>query len=130
MAIKLRNYSKVLNAVMYRDTFTLSRMGEPKKDKYGATISAEREVIYEDKPCKFSFTNIDQPTDGNDVYVPVLKEVKVFTDLDYDIKSGDLIRGERLDDKTGVTQVIEGICGEPNRYDYHQEITLQLDKDS
>ena len=56
MAIRLRNYSKVLNAVMYRDTFTISRMGEPKKDKYGTSLTPEREVIYEDKACKFSFT--------------------------------------------------------------------------
>ena len=67
---------------MYGDTCTISKLGNI-KDKYGASNPNGREVLYEDIPCKFSFTNVDNPGDGNDVYVPVLKEVRVFLDLDY-----------------------------------------------
>lgn len=130
MAISLRKYGKILNKIMYRDTFTLSRLSEGVLDEYGATQPSKREVIYEDKACKFSFKAVDQPIDGNDVYVPVLKEVTIFTDLDYDIKSGDLLEGERLDEETNITQKIKGICGEPNRFDYHQEVTITINEDS
>lgn len=129
MAFNLRPFSKVVNNLMYRDTCTISKLASV-KDKYGATNPNGREVIYKDIPCKFSFTAVDNPGDGNDVYVPVLKEVRIFVDLDYDIKAGDIIEGYRIDDVSNVKQLIKGICGEPNRYDYHQEIPIIIDEEN
>lgn len=129
MAFNLRPLGKVINNLMYRDTCTISKLAKV-KDKYGATNPNGREVIYKDIPCKFSFTVVDNPGDGNDVYVPVLKEVRIFVDLDYDIKAGDIIEGYRKDDVSNVEQLIKGICGEPNRYDYHQEIPIIIDEEN
>ena len=129
MAVKLRVFGKVISNIMYGDTCTISKLGSV-KDKYGATNPNGRETIYEDIPCKFSFNQVDAPGDGNDVYVPILKEVKVFMNLDYDIKAGDFISGYRKDGPSGIEQLIEGICGEPNRFDYHQEIPIIIDKEN
>ena len=129
MAFNLRPFSKVVNNLMYGDTCTISKLAQI-KDKYGASNPNGREIVYEDIACKFSFTSIDNPGDGNDVYVPVLKEVKVFVDLNYNILAGDYITGYRKDSVSGIKQKIEGICGEPNRYDYHQEIPIIIDEEN
>lgn len=129
MAFNLRPFGKIVNNLMYGDTCTISRLTNI-KDKYGATNPNGREVQCLDIPCKFSFTSIDNPGDGNDVYVPVLKEVRVFLDLDYDIKAGDFIKGYRKDIASGINQSIKGICGEPNRFDYHQEIPIIINEEN
>ena len=129
MAFNIRPFGKVLNNLMYGDKCKIERLGAS-EDEYGATDPNSRSIIYDEIKCKFSFTAVDNPSDSNEVYVPVLKEVRVFLDLDYDIKSGDLISGDRTDPESGVSQHIEGICGEPNRFDYHQEIHIIIDKES
>ena len=129
MAVNIRPFGKLLNVYMYDDTCTITRLKQT-KDQYGATKPNGREEVYKDIPCKFSFTNVDNPGDGNDVYVPVLKEVRVFLDLDYNIKAGDFIKGYRKDSSSGIEQLIEGICGEPNRFDYHQEIPIIIDEEN
>lgn len=129
MAINIRKFGKVLNNIMYGDTCTISRL-ESTEDEYGATKPNGRKEIFKDIACKFSFSNIDQPDDNNETYAPVLKQVKVITDLDHNIMSGDFIEGYRTDETSGIKQLVKGICGEPNRYDYHQEIIIQLEEDS
>ena len=129
MAFNIRPFGKVLNNLMYGDKCTIERLGAS-EDEYGATDPSVRSTVYSEIKCKFSFTAVDNPSDSNEVYVPVLKEVRVFLDLDYNIKAGDFIKGYRKDSSSGIEQLIEGICGEPNRFDYHQEIPIIIDKES
>lgn len=129
MAFNIRPFGHILNNLMYGDTCTISRIKE-NTDIYGATQPAGREEIYKDITCKFSFTEKDNPSDSNETYMPVLKQVVVFTDLDYDIIAGDYISGYRTDPESGVKQLVEGICGKPNRFDTHQEIPIQIDEEN
>ena len=71
MAFNLRPFGKIINNLMYGDTCTISKLGNV-KDKYGATNPNGREVLYENIPCKFSFTNVDFPGVSNYVFVSVL----------------------------------------------------------
>lgn len=128
MAFNLRPYGQILKDFMYGDKCTISRRSTGVVDQYGATNPNSRTNIYKDIPCKFSFTNIDVPNDSNGSNVPVIKQVKVFTTLDYNIVSGDLIEGERMDPVSQITQPIKGKCGEPNRFDTHQEIPIEIDE--
>ena len=129
MAFNLRPFGKLLNTFMYNDTCTISRLKQT-IDQYGANKPNSREETYEDIPCKFSFTNKDNPADSNESYMPVLKQITVFLDLDYNILPGDFVTGYRVDKVSGIKQLIEGICGEPNRYDTHQEIPIQIEKEN
>lgn len=125
MAFNLRPFGKVLNTFMYGDTCTITRLKQG-EDQYGATIPDKREEVYKDIACKFSFSEKDDPNDSNGTYMPVLKQVIVFTDLDHNIIAGDEITGYRKDLESGIEQLIEGICGEPNRFDTHQEIPIEI----
>lgn len=129
MAFNLRPFGKIFNVLMYTDTCTITRV-VPTKDEYGATKSDSRVEIYKDIKCKFSFSDKDNPADSNGSYMPVLKQVSVNTDLDHNILPGDFISGYRIDQVTGIKQLIEGICGQPNRYDTHQSISIQLDEEN
>lgn len=129
MAFNLRPFGKLLNILMYDDTCTISRLKQD-TDEYGASKPNAREEVYIDIKCKFSFNQKDNPSDSNDAYMPVLKQVILFTDLDHNILAGDFISGYKKDEASGINQLIEGICGEPNRYDTHQEIPIQLEKEN
>lgn len=129
MAFNLRPFGKVLNVLMYGDTCTITRIKNG-EDEYGATNPQGREEIYKDIPCKFSFSEKDNPSDSNETYMPVLKQVMVFLDLNYDIIAGDYISGYREDKESGIKQLVEGICGEPNRFDTHQEIPIQIEEEN
>lgn len=129
MAFNLRPFGKIINVYMYGDTCTISRV-EQTTDQYGAESAKGRKDIYTDIKCKFSFAEKDSPSDSNGSYMPVLKQVTVFTDLDYDIKAGDFIRGYRKDVASGIEQLIEGICGEPNRFNTHQVIPIQISEEN
>lgn len=125
MAFNIRKFSKLLKEIMYNDKCNISRI-ELTKNKYGAEEYNDKNIVYEDVVCKFSFLEKDSPNDSNGTYMPVLKQITLFTDLDYDIKAGDIIEGYRVDNVSGIKQEIKGISGEPNRFDTHQEIPLQL----
>lgn len=129
MGFNLRPYGKLLNTFLYNDKCTISRIKQT-KDEYGATKPDKREAVFENIKCKFSFVEKDYPADSNGSYMPVLKQVTVITDLDHNILPGDFISGYRIDEVTGIKQLVEGICGEPNRYDTHQEIPIQLEKEN
>lgn len=129
MAFNLRPFGKILNVFMYDDTCTITRLKQG-TDEYGASKPDMREVIFDNIACKFSFNEKDNPSDSNDSYMPVLKQVIVFTDLDHNILAGDLISGYKKDEASGIKQLIEGICGEPNRFDTHQEIPIQIEEEN
>ena len=129
MGFNLRPYGKVFENLMYNDKCTIERLTKG-TNKYGTDKPQGRSVIYENKPCKFSFKNIDNPDDAQAVNIPLIKLVTVFISLDYDIKAGDYISGYRTDAVSGISQAIEGICGEPNRFDTHQEIPIEIAKEN
>lgn len=129
MAFNLRPFGKILNVYMYDDTCTISRLKQG-TDEYGATKPDSREEVLKNIKCKFSFNEKDNPSDSNDSYMPVLKQVVVFTDLDHNILAGDFISGYKKDETSGINQLIKGICGEPNRFDTHQEIPIQIEEEN
>lgn len=129
MSFNFGSLGKVVGDMMYGDKCTITRL-KTGTNKYGASKPDGRDEVYKDIRCKFSFSSEDAPADANDVFVPVLKKVTVFTDLEFDIKAGDFISGYREDPISKVKQLIEGICGEPNRYDMNQEIPIQLEKEN
>lgn len=129
MAFNLRPFGKILSTFMYDDTCTISRLQQT-TDQYGASVPNKRVEVYKDIKCKFSFTEKDAPADSNEAYMPVLKQITVFTDLDHNILPGDFISGYRIDKVTGIKQLVEGVCGQPNRYDTHQEISIQIEEEN
>lgn len=129
MAVNLRPFGKVLSNYMYGDTCTISRLKQT-TDEYGASKPDNREEVFKDIACKFSFVEKDNPSDSNDTYMPVLKQVVLFTELDHNILPGDYISGYRVDSASGIKQLVEGICGEPNRFDTHQEIPIQVEEEN
>lgn len=129
MAVNLRPFGKVLSNYMYGDICTITRLKQT-TDEYGASKPDIREEVFKDIACKFSFVEKDNPSDSNDTYMPVLKQVVLFTELDHNILPGDYISGYRLDSTSGIKQLVEGICGEPNRFDTHQEIPIQVEEEN
>lgn len=126
MAFNLRPFGKVFETFMYGDTCTISRHGTS-EDPFGATKPSTPLPVYVNISCKFSFSEKDNPGDKAEVYMPVLKQVVLFCSLDYDIKPGDLVSGKRKDPESGIEQLVEGLCGLPNRFDTHQEIPIQIE---
>lgn len=126
MAFNLRPFGKIINVLMYNDICTIYREKQT-TDQYGASKPNSKEEVYKDIKCKFSFLEKDSPSDSNGAFMPVLKQVVIFLDLDYEILPGDFITGYRIDNTTGIKQLVQGKCGKPNRYETHQEISIQFE---
>lgn len=128
MAFNLRPFGKVFETFMYGDICTVFRHGT-ETDPFGATKPSGPVEVPDliDIACKFSFSEKDNPGDANGAYMPVLKQVVLFCSLDHDIKPGDKISGYRKDPESGIEQLVEGLCGLPNRFDTHQEIPIQVE---
>lgn len=125
MAFNLKPFGNIIESLMYNDKISVLRLTES-TDQYGATIPDSREEVYADIPAKFSFSSVDGAADANEVNIPILKKVIVHVSLDYEIFAGDVISGYRKDSDSGIEQLIEGICGQPNRFETHQEIPLEI----
>lgn len=129
MAFKLRAVGNIHKALMYGDTCTIARFNKT-VDEFGDTVPARKHVVYRGVKCKISFSNKDNPSDSNGVYMPILKQVTIYCGLEYDIKSGDYIEAKRTDTLDGINTIVKGRCGQPNRFDSHQELAIDIEEEN
>lgn len=106
---------------LWTDLMTVSVRQSAKKAS-GVTYFTS-EILYEDEPCKLSFSSAigqNNVTGNNGVYATVEKVVKVFCDPDLQIPAGSEICITR----NGVETAYKA-TSEPSVFSDHQEINLE-----
>jgi len=101
---------------MYTDRFSVSRMVEVTMP-WGET-RLERQVIYEDQPCRISQRSLGSNNQG-EATNEIVYETKLFCAPELQIQQGDEVTITRGDVTRKYT------AGEPFLYLTHQEISLQ-----
>ncbi len=101
---------------MYTDRFSLSRVVEI-TEPWGETRH-ERQVIYQDQPCRISQRALGTNNQGEPAN-DIVYETKLFCSPGLRIQQGDEITVTRA----GETRAY--IAGEPFLYLTHQEVSLQ-----
>ena len=114
-----RKYLKKL----YTDVATVRRYGEEVAEDGTTQVKEMAEPVGE-YPCRISFGQQDQEDRSQADISPELVGVKLFFDIDVDIRKGDIITAAKMGENGEVMQKIEGRASLPARYVNHVEVTL------
>ena len=106
---------------LYDSTCTVIEY-EEKKDPVTKKTAGKEVMVYQDRPCRLSYSNIKK-SDQLEVANAVTQIIKVFIAPELDIKAGSKL----VVTKKGRTVEYKN-SGKPAIYDTHQEIVLELFK--
>lgn len=108
---------------LYTDVATVQRYGEEIAEDGTTQVKVNAEPVGE-YPCRISFSQQDQEDRSQEDVSPILMGVKLFFDIDVDIRKGDVIKAEKMGENGEVMQTIQGRVSLPARYVNHVEVTL------
>lgn len=108
---------------LYTDVATVRRYGEEIAEDGTTQVKEMAEPVGE-YPCRISFSQQDQEDRSQADISPELTGVKLFFDIDVDIRKGDVITAAKMGENGEVMQKIEGRASLPARYVNHVEVTL------
>lgn len=123
MVMRLSKFSKIMSK-MYTDKMEVKRHEEVTNDDGTTGIQLLTVSKLDNVPCRISFVTKDYPLTSLEDKNPIRLDVKVFCDVDVDIKKGDLLIIDRLDDNGQTITTYKGISNLPYRFVTHQEIEL------
>ena len=106
---------------LYHGTCTITAYVKTKKAN-GATAFTES-VLYEDQPCRLSFSTIGQTQPNEDASSTVVQVVKLFLAPELQVPTGSKIAVTQYDVTTDYKA-----SGKPAVYKSHQEIVLEIFK--
>lgn len=122
--MKLGAFGKVF-ALMFTDKMTISRYTETLNPDGTTNISSDVEPVYENVACRVSFNQNDNPESLGDDANPIFLQVKIFTATATDIRKGDYVVAQRLDDDgETVLATYEGESNLPVVYVTHKEAAI------
>lgn len=108
---------------MYTDKAVIKRYTEIVAED-GTTEVAVDPVVVAEYPCRISFSQQDTPDNSQADISPKVLGVKLFFDIDADIRKGDVVEASKLDETGKVMQVITGNAALPSQYVNHIEVNL------
>lgn len=119
--MKLSIFSKILTS-LYTDTIDVFTYNESMNEDGSVGIVRENKAKYRNISCRLSFDSSDNPLGMTEEKNPIYLQVKVFCDVNYKIKKGDLIKAKRLQDDGSVLGYYQGEANEAFIFPTHQEI--------
>lgn len=124
MVANLRlNWTRKHLQKLYTDVATVQRYGEEVAEDGTTQVTVEAQPVGE-YPCRISFSQQDQEDRSQEDVSPILMGVKLFFDIDVDIRKGDVIKAAKMGENGEVMQTIQGRASLPARYVNHVEVTL------
>ena len=117
-----------LFAMMYDDRMDIYRTAKSNNDDDTTDISYNPEPLYQDIPCRLSFSSDDTGSDSEVDRNPVAFSPKLFCAADVDIKAGDYVTVRRLSDEGVVMRTYKGQVAMPTWYATHQEVFVRVDE--
>lgn len=108
---------------MYTDKAVIKRYTERVADDGTTEVTVDPVVIAE-YPCRISFSQQDTLDNSQADISPKVLGVKLFFDIDADVRKGDVIEASKMDESGKVMQVITGNAALPSQYVNHIEVNL------
>lgn len=122
--MKIGRFGKLLTT-MYSDKLYIRRYETITNEDYSTSIKLQDLTTIEAIPCRISFATQDLSELTRIDYNNIEMQVKVFCSFNTDIKKGDLVRVERMQDEDNTEiESYEGIAGLPYRFSTHQEFII------
>lgn len=108
---------------MYTDKAVIKRYTEIVAED-GTTEVAVDPVVIAEYPCRISFSQQDTPDNSQADISPKVLGVKLFFDIDADIRKGDVITVNKMAEDGTILQTIKGNAALPSMYVNHIEVNL------
>lgn len=125
--MKLSGFAPILST-MFTDKLSINRyVDKDNGDETTDTVLSES-PLFEDVPCRLSFSSDENPRDNEVDDVPVENIPKIFCKVDADIKAGDFIKVQRFDDYGNVIATYSGKLGLPSIYITHKEALFFIEE--
>lgn len=109
---------------LYTDRVSISRLQEVKESDGTTRTEVSKVPLYKDIPCRISFSSGDNPEGSTDSVNPEHLQIKVFCASDVDVRKGDTIIADRLDEAGNVISSYRGTANLPACFVTHKEILL------
>lgn len=121
--MKLSGFSVVLNQ-LYTDKMSVYRYEESINDDETVSTELSEVPVLTDKPCRISFPSTDNAETTKEDSNPIYLQIKVFCSADLDVRKGDKIIANRLDDNGNIIKSYKGTANLPLQFVTHKEILL------
>lgn len=108
---------------MYTDKAAVQRYVETVADD-GTTEVTVDPVDIATYPCRVSFSQQDTQDNTQEDISPKVLGVKLFFDIDADIRKGDVITVNKMAEDGTILQIIKGNAALPSMYVNHIEVNL------
>lgn len=119
--VKLSGISNII-AMTYTDRMIVKRFTSSLNDDGTTNVSESPIPVYEDVPCRLSFTQVDNPESERDDSNPTYLRTQVFCDVSIEVLKGDTLIIHRMQDDGTVLETYEGTANKPYLYPSHQQI--------
>lgn len=127
--VSFRAINRVHKKIMYKDICNIYEFVAIKSTNGATQTKKTKKPIYENVPCKVSFSlrTWDTFTHKAIDTTPYEKQPKIFLDVEYTIRPGYYFEVARFNDQTGE-KIFEcaGQCGLPQVLWSHQEVLLDV----
>lgn len=121
--------TKTILSMLYDDKMDVSRYITSTNLDGTTETSMNPEKVYENIPCRVSFSNVsDSPDDVQVDSNPVDFSPRLFCSPDIALATGDYIEVKRKDDKGNTILVYKGNIGMPAWYSNHQEVKFNIEE--
>lgn len=125
--MKLAGLGKLF-AILYNDRMDIYRTGKSTNDDTTIDISYEPKPLYENVPCRLSFSSDDTGADSEVDRNPVRFNPKLFCNAEVDLQAGDYIEVRRYSDNGSIIKTYKGQVALPSWYPTHQEALVRIDE--
>lgn len=121
--MKLSSAANILSK-LYTDTMNITRLQEITGEDGTSRMVVPDEPLYVGIKCRISFSSADNPDGATDSNNPQHLQIKVFCDPGVDVKKGDALLVNRLNDDGSILASYKGTANLPQSYVTHKEISL------
>ena len=115
---------KDLFALTYTDRLSVKRHVEIINSDGTTGLSLPNTPIYDDVQCRISFNQTDNPEPGKEDSNPIYMQIKLFCAPELDIRKGDSLVAQRLNDDGSVLKTYTGKSNLPLQYASHLEVMM------
>lgn len=125
--MKLAGLGKLFT-MLYNDRMDIYRTSKGTNQDETTDVSYEPTPLYEDVPCRLSFSGDDTGSDSEVDRNPVRFNPKLFCKAEVDLQAGDYVVVRRYADNGSIIKTYQGQVALPSWYTTHQETLMRIDE--
>lgn len=125
--MRLSDFSGIIST-LFTDKMSINRYQEIKNSDETIDTILPDTPLYAEVPCRLSFASRENPDDNEIDDIPIKISPKIFCKIDVDIKAGDFVTVQRIDDDGNITASYSGKVGLSSVFMTHKEVMFTIEE--